>query len=166
MITLRAPRPGDYGWIVQRHGLLYAQEQGWDARFEGLVAGVVGEFIKQFDPAREACWIAERADDPGGDLGGAPVGSILLARDSDTVGRLRLLLVEPSARGLGVGERLIGECLAFARQAGYAEVVLWTQSNLLPARRLYERAGFMLEESWPYDGFGEGLVSETWRLKL
>ena len=158
MIVLRAPRPGDYGWIVQRHGLLYAREQGWDARFEGLVAGVVAEFIKSFDPARESCWIAEHA--------GAPVGSILLARESDTVGRLRLLLVEPSARGLGVGDKLVAECLSFARLAGYEQVVLWTQSNLLPARRLYERAGFVLEERWPYDGFGEGLVSETWRVRL
>ena len=158
MIALRGPRPGDYGWIVQRHGVLYAAEQGWDARFEGLVAGVVAEFIKTFDPAREACWIAEHQ--------GAPVGSILLARESDTVGRLRLLLVEPSARGLGVGETLIRECLAYARTAGYAEIILWTQSNLLPARRLYERAGFVLEDSWPYEGFGEGLISETWRLRL
>ena len=158
MITLRAPRPGDYGWIVQRHGLLYAQEQGWDARFEGVVAGVVSDFVKSFDPAREACWIAEHA--------GAPVGSIMLVRESDTVGRLRLLLVEPSARGLGVGDTLITECLSFARLAGYAEVVLWTQANLLPARRLYDRAGFVLEESWPYDGFGDGLVSETWRLRF
>jgi GNAT superfamily N-acetyltransferase len=161
-IVLRAPRPGDFGWIVQRHGLLYAQEEGWDARFEGVVAGVVADFIKTFDPAREACWIAERNDVPER----APVGSILLARESDTVGRLRLLLVEPSARGLGVGEKLVAECLSFARLAGYQEVILWTQSNLLPARRLYERAGFVLEESWPYDGFGKGLVSETWRLRL
>jgi GNAT superfamily N-acetyltransferase len=161
-IALRAPRPGDFGWIVQRHGLLYAQEEGWDARFEGVVAGVVADFIKTFDPAREACWIAERDDVPGG----APVGSILLVRESDTIGRLRLLLVEPSARGLGVGEKLVAECLSFARLAGYQEVILWTQSNLLPARRLYERAGFVLEETWPYDGFGEGLISETWRLKL
>ncbi len=157
-ITLRAPRPGDFGWIVQRHGLLYAQEEGWDARFEGVVAGVVSDFIKSFDPAREACWIAEHA--------GQPVGSIMLARESDTIGRLRLLLVEPSARGLGVGDTLVAECLSFARLAGYQEIVLWTQSNLLPARRLYERAGFVLEESWPYDGFGKGLVSETWRLRL
>uniref|UniRef100_B0T3B2 GCN5-related N-acetyltransferase n=1 Tax=Caulobacter sp. (strain K31) TaxID=366602 RepID=B0T3B2_CAUSK len=162
MITLRAPGPGDYGWIVQRHGLLYAQEQGWDARFEGVVAGVVSDFLKTFDPAREACWIAERDEVPGGE----PVGSIMLARESDTVGRLRLLLVEPSARGLGVGETLIAACLGFARSAGYQEVVLWTQSNLLPARRLYERAGFALEESWPYDGFGKDLVSESWRLKF
>ena len=162
MITLRAPRPGEFGWIVQRHGLLYAQEQGWDARFEGVVAGVVSDYIKSFDPAREACWIAERDDVPGGQ----PVGSIMLARESDTIGRLRLLLVEPSARGLGVGDKLVTECMSFARLAGYQEVVLWTQANLLPARRLYERAGFVLEESWPYDGFGDGLISETWRLKF
>lgn len=158
MITLRGPRPGDFGWIVQRHGVLYAQEQGWDARFEGVVAGVVSDFVKTFDPAREACWIAEHE--------GQPVGSIMLARESDTVGRLRLLLVEPSARGLGVGETLIAECLGFARLAGYAEVVLWTQSNLLPARRLYDRAGFVLEKTWPYDGFGKDLVSESWRLRF
>lgn len=158
MITLRPPAPGDLGWIVQRHGALYAAEEGWDHRFEGVVAGVVADYVKTHDPAREACWIAEHE--------GRKVGSIMLARETDTVGRLRLLLVEPSARGLGVGEALIRACLDFARAAGYAEVVLWTQSNLLPARRLYARAGFVLEESWPYDGFGQDLVSESWRLTL
>ena len=158
MIPLRPPAPGDLGWIVQRHGALYAAEEGWDHRFEGVVAGVVADYVKTHDPAREACWIAEHE--------GRKVGSIMLARETDTVGRLRLLLVEPSARGLGVGEALIRACLDFARAAGYAEVVLWTQSNLLPARRLYARAGFVLEESWPYDGFGQDLVSESWRLTL
>jgi GNAT superfamily N-acetyltransferase len=158
MITLRPPAPGDLGWIVQRHGELYAAEQGWDHRFEGVVAGVIADYAKTFDPTREACWIAEYE--------GRKVGSILLVRESDTVGRLRLLLVEPSARGLGVGEALISTCLAFARDAGYAEVVLWTQSNLLPARRQYAHFGFVLEDSWPFDGFGEGLVSESWRLQL
>ena len=122
------------------------------------MAGVVADYVKTHDPAREACWIAEHE--------GRKVGSILLARESDTVGRLRLLLVEPSARGLGVGESLIKACLTFAREAGYAEVVLWTQSNLLPARRLYARFGFVLEDSWPYEGFGEALVSESWRLRF
>jgi GNAT superfamily N-acetyltransferase len=158
MITLRPPAPGDLGWIVQRHGALYAAEQGWDHRFEGVVAGVVSDYVKTHDPAREACWIAEHE--------GQKVGSILLARESDTVGRLRLLLVEPSARGLGVGQALIAACLGFARQAGYAEIVLWTQANLLAARKLYAAAGFVLEESWPYDGFGEDLVSESWRLRF
>lgn len=158
MITLRPPAPGDLGWIVQRHGALYAAEQGWDHRFEGVVAGVVSDYVKTHDPAREACWIAEHE--------GQKVGSILLACESDTVGRLRLLLVEPSARGLGVGQALIAACLGFARDAGYAEVVLWTQANLLPARKLYAAAGFELEESWPYDGFGADLVSESWRLRF
>jgi GNAT superfamily N-acetyltransferase len=158
MITLRPTAPGDLGWIVHRHGELYAAEQGWDHRFEGVVAGVIADYAKTFDPAREACWIAEHE--------GRKVGSVMLVQESDTVGRLRLLLVEPSARGLGVGEALISACLAFARQTGYAEVVLWTQSNLLPARRHYARFGFVLEDSWPFDGFGEGLVSESWRLKL
>jgi GNAT superfamily N-acetyltransferase len=157
-VTLRPPAPGELGWIIQRHGALYGAEQGWDHRFEGVVAGVVADYVKTFDPAREACWIAEHEDQK--------VGSIMLAREDDTTGRLRLLLVEPSARGLGVGEALIAACLARAREAGYAEVVLWTQANLLPARRLYARFGFELEKSWDYDGFAEGLVSESWRLKL
>lgn len=158
MIALRPPAPGDLGWIVQRHGELYTAEQGWDHRFEGVVAGVISDYVKTHDPAREACWIAEHQ--------GRKVGSILLAREDDRVGRLRLLLVEPSARGLGVGEALISACLKFARAADYAEIVLWTQSNLLPARRLYARFGFVLEDSWPYDGFGTDLVSESWRLKF
>ena len=157
-MILRPPDPGDLGWIVQRHGALYAAEQGWDARFEGLVAGVVADFVKTFDPAREACWIAEHE--------GARVGSIMLVSENAATARLRLLLVEPTARGLGVGEALVAACVTFARAAGYAEIVLWTQSNLLGARRLYERAGFMLERSWPYDGIGLSLISEDWRLKL
>ena len=158
MIALRPPGPGDLGWIVARHGAVYAAEFGWDHRFEGVVAGVVADYVKSHDPAREACWIAEHE--------GGKVGSIMLAKETETVGRLRLLLVEPSARGLGVGETLIAACLDRARAAGYAEVVLWTQSILLPARRLYARFGFQLEKSWPYDGFADGLVSESWRLRF
>jgi GNAT superfamily N-acetyltransferase len=157
-VVLHPPAPGDLGWIVQRHGALYAAEEGWDHRFEGVVAGVVSDYVKTYDPAFDACWIAEHD--------GRNVGSIMLAKESDKVGRLRLLLVEPTARGLGVGEALIAACITRAREAGYAGMVLWTQSNLLPARRLYARFGFMLETSWPYDGFGEDLVSESWRLKL
>jgi len=157
-VTLRPTRPGDLGWIIQRHGELYAAEEGWDHRFEGVVAGVVSDYVKTYDAAREACWIAEHE--------GRKVGSIMLAKETDTVGRLRLLLVEPAARGLGVGEALVEACLARAREAGYAEVILWTQANLLPARRLYARFGFVLEDSWPYDGFGDGLVSESWRLRF
>lgn len=158
MIRLRQPAPGDLGWIIQRHGALYAAEEGWDHRFEGVVAGVVADYVKTFDVEREACWIAEHE--------GQKVGSIMLVKETDTVGRLRLLLVEPSARGLGVGEALVEACLARAREAGYGEVVLWTQANLLPARRLYARFGFQLEKSWDYDGFAEGLVSESWRLRF
>lgn len=158
MIRLRSPAPGDLGWIIQRHGALYAAEEGWDHRFEGVVAGVVADYVRTFDADRDACWIAEHE--------GVKVGSIMLVRENDTVGRLRLLLVEPSARGLGVGEALVGVCLARAREVGYAEVVLWTQANLLPARRLYARFGFQLESSWDYDGFADGLVSESWRLRL
>ena len=167
MITLRAPRPGDFGWIVQRHGLLYAQEQGWDARFEGVVAGVVADYIKTFDPAREACWIAE------GD--GANLGCVFLvqARDEtpertpvDGTAQLRMLLVEPSARGLGIGARLVDECERFARQAGYTRIVLWTNSVLLAARGIYAKAGYRLLKSEPHTSFGHALVGETWELPL
>jgi DNA-binding MarR family transcriptional regulator/GNAT superfamily N-acetyltransferase len=157
-VALRPPGPGDLGWVVQRHGALYAEEYGWDERFEGLVAGVVAEFVRDFDPARARGWIAT--------LGDAPVGSVFVVDDGDDVARLRLLLVDPAARGRGLGERLVAECLGFARQAGYRGMVLWTQSLLTGARRIYARAGFTLESSRPHDSLGVPLVGETWRLKL
>ena len=155
-LLLRQPGPGDLGWIVQRHGLLYAQEHGWGQGFEAIVASVVAEFGKSHDPARERCWIAE--------LGGLPAGSIMLVGKSEDVAQLRLLLVEPEARGHGVGRRLTETCLAFARETGYTSVVLWTNSALTGARRIYEAAGFRLLHREPETKFGKGLFSETWRL--
>ncbi len=156
--TLREPQPGDYGWVVQAHGALYAREYGYDASFEGLVAGIVADYLKHHDPARERCWIA--------DIGGAPVGAVFCVRQSNAVAKLRLLILEPRARGLGIGRRLVEACIAFARDKGYAKLELWTQSDLDAARAIYVATGFRLVGAEPNRAFGKDLVSETWELDL
>ncbi len=156
--VLREPRAGDMGWVVQQHGEIYAREYGWDARFEALVADIAARFVRNFQPGWERCWIAE--------LDGLRVGSVFVARKSKTVAQLRMLVLSPAARGLGLGSRLTDECLAFARERGYRRMVLWTNSCLTVARALYAARGFALTRSEPYEDFGQSLVGETWELKL
>lgn len=158
IIRLRQHRPGDVGWVVHRHGALYAREYGWNERFEALVADIAARFLRRFDAARERCWIAE--------LDGHPVGSVFVTRKSRTTAQLRLLLVEPSARGHGLGRRLVAVCVAFARARGYRKLVLWTQANLVAARRLYEEAGFVRKHRQAHREFGLPLISESWELPL
>jgi len=157
--TLRQHRPGDMGWVTYRHGILYSQEYGYDERFEALIAEIVAAFVQNFDSEKERCWIAERQ--------GEIVGFVFLVKKSSAIAKLRLLLVEPSARGLGIGKRLVDECVLFARQAGYKKITLWTQSELNAARHLYELAGFKLVAQKPHQSWARSdLISEVWELKL
>ena len=156
--TLRGHRAGDMGWIVSRQGALYAEEYGWTTEYEALAADIVAQFLKNFEPARERCWIAERD--------GAPVGAVMIVKQSDTVAKLRLLHVERVARGLGIGKRLVDECIRFSRAVGYQRITLWTQSNLLAARHLYKAAGFTYVAQEPHHRFGKDLVAEIWELAL
>ncbi|HZJ55277.1 MAG TPA: helix-turn-helix domain-containing GNAT family N-acetyltransferase [Myxococcaceae bacterium] len=159
-VLIRNHRPGDLGWVLERHGAVYADEYGWGAPFEAVVARVIAEFAQGHDPAREACWVAE--------LEGRRVGSVMLVRhaEREDVARLRLLLVEPEARGLGVGQALVDLCTEFARAAGYRQVTLWTQSVLAAARAIYSRAGYVKVSEAPNSTFGQGLTAETWELDL
>jgi DNA-binding MarR family transcriptional regulator/GNAT superfamily N-acetyltransferase len=156
--VLRPPRPGDLGWIVSRHAQLYKEEYGWGAPFEGLCAQIVADFDNNFDSSMERCWIAE--------MDGDNVGCVMLVKDKPGVARLRLLLVEPKARGLGLGRRLVDECVKFARQAGYKKITLWTHSVLSAARHVYEKAGFTLTASEQRKSWGKDVVAEYWDLEL
>ena len=156
--VLRPHRPGDMGWVISRHGALYAEEYGWNIEFEAMVAEIAAKFIREFDPAWECCWIAERD--------GENVGSVFLVKQSETVGKLRMLIIEPSARGFGLGKKLVAECERFARQVGYKKITLWTNDVLLAARAIYVGAGYRLTESEKHHSFGKDLVGETWEKDL
>ena len=157
-IMLRTPQPGDMGWVVMQHGEIYAREYGWNAEFEALVAEIAAKFVRRHQPDWERCWIAEWQ--------GERVGSVFVVRQSRHVAKLRMLILTPQARGVGLGGRLTDECIAFARQKGYKKMVLWTNSCLTAARAIYVKRGFELVATEPYSGFGQALVSETWALKL
>lgn len=150
---LRNPQPGDMGWIIHRQAVLYAQEYGWNNEYEALVAEILAKFVREFDPARERCWIAEKD--------GKVIGSVFIVRQDDTTAKLRLLYVDPCARGLGIGSRLVDECLRFSRQVGYTKMVLWTNSILTDARRIYDKAGFQLVEEEAHRSFGKDLVGQV-----
>jgi GNAT superfamily N-acetyltransferase len=157
-VTLRAHRPGDMGWVVERHGVLYEREYGWGALFEALVADIVAKFLREFDAKRERCWIAERA--------GERVGSAFVVKENRASAKLRLLLIEPEVRGTGLGKRLVQECVAFARGAGYRKLVLWTHANLAAARAIYAKLGFRMVKREPHRQFGVPVVGEYWELEL
>ena len=157
-VVLRAHRSDDLGWVLARHATLYAKEYGWGSQFKLLVAGIIADFLRGHDPAREGCWIAEHD--------GTAAGAVMLVDAGNGVAKLRLLLVEPRSRGLGIGRRLVEECIRFARDAGYHKITLWTQSILTEARSIYQRAGFVRMEAKPHCSFGVDLVGETWELQL